>query len=103
MQNGSSAQTGIDPDGFALVDPSGAVVEFLSYEGSFTAAAPPAGGPAAGLTSLDVGIRESGEPVSPRVSSLSRDAGGVWSGPALNTFGACTTPARRCRPPRPRA
>src|ERR1044071_3548826 len=30
IQNGS-------PDGFALVDNTGAVVEFLSYEGSFTA------------------------------------------------------------------
>ena len=31
IQNGS-------PDGFALVDPGGTVLELLSYEGSFTAA-----------------------------------------------------------------
>ena len=35
----------VDPDGVALVDPAGAVAQFLSYEGTFTAT----GGPAAGL------------------------------------------------------
>lgn len=49
IQNGA-------PDGFALVDPSGKVVEFLSYEGSFTAA----NGPAAGLTSVQIGASETG-------------------------------------------
>ena len=47
LQNGS-------PDGFALVDDSGGVIEFLSYEGSFVAA----DGPAAGMTSIDVGVFE---------------------------------------------
>jgi len=47
MQNGS-------PDGLALVDPEGMVVEFLSYEGSFTAS----NGPASGMTSLDIGVSE---------------------------------------------
>lgn len=47
LQNGA-------PDGFALVAPGDAVLQFLSYEGSFTAA----GGPAAGLTSVDVGVSE---------------------------------------------
>ncbi|MEJ2679807.1 MAG: lamin tail domain-containing protein, partial [Gemmatimonadota bacterium] len=42
IQNGS-------PDGFALVDASGTVVEFLSYEGTFTAT----DGPASGMTSTD--------------------------------------------------
>jgi DNA/RNA endonuclease G (NUC1)/PKD repeat protein len=85
IQNGSSSQTGIDPDGFALVNASGQVVEFLSYEGSFIALS----GPAAGLTSTDVGIRELGtEPTNP-VWSLSRNDGGVWNGPAVNTFGVC--------------
>ena len=41
-------------DGFALVDPLGTVVEFISYEGSFTAS----GGPADGLTAVDVGVNE---------------------------------------------
>src|SRR5258705_6094311 len=36
IQNGSSSATGKDPDGIALVNASGAVIEFLSYEGSFT-------------------------------------------------------------------
>lgn len=49
LQNG-------DPDGIALVDPDGAVVEFLSYEGLFTAA----DGPAIGRTSVDIGVSESG-------------------------------------------
>ena len=43
IQNGS-------PDGMALVDNSGAVVEFLSYEGTFTAV----GGAANGRTSVDI-------------------------------------------------
>lgn len=44
LQNGS-------PDGIALVDALGRVVQFISYEGSFTAT----NGPAAGLTSTDIG------------------------------------------------
>jgi predicted extracellular nuclease len=48
IQNGS-------PDGMALVDNSGTVVQFLSYEGSFTASA----GPATGMTSVDIGVAES--------------------------------------------
>ncbi|MEX2154505.1 MAG: DNA/RNA non-specific endonuclease [Gemmatimonadaceae bacterium] len=88
IQNGSSSATGIDPDGMALVHADGSVVEFLSYEGSFTAAS----GPAVGMTSTDIGIRELGaapEAAASPVWSLSRDGVGAWSGPALNTFGAC--------------
>ena len=44
IQNGS-------PDGMALIDAAGAVVEFLSYEGVFAAT----NGPALGLTSTDIG------------------------------------------------
>ena len=44
LQNGS-------PDGIALVDNVGRVVQFLSYEGTFTATS----GPAAGMTSTDIG------------------------------------------------
>lgn len=47
LQNGA-------PDGLALVDASDAVVQFLSYEGSFTAT----NGPANGMTSTDIGITE---------------------------------------------
>jgi len=42
------------PDGFALTDDNGQVVQFLSYEGSFTAM----DGAAAGLQSVDVGVFE---------------------------------------------
>lgn len=49
LQNGS-------PDGIALVNNSGTVIQFLSYEGSFTAV----GGAAGGMVSTDVGVSESG-------------------------------------------
>ena len=72
-----------DPDGIALVDGSGALVEFLSYEGVFTAV----GGAANGIVSTDIGVREAGtEPVG---QSLRRNGAGVWSGPATSTFGTC--------------
>ena len=81
MQNGS-------PDGLALVDGAGAVVQFLSYEGSFTAA----DGPAAGLASEDIGIYE---PVdAPRRTSLQLAGAGTayadfwWQGPLGKTDGA---------------
>ncbi|PYP65872.1 MAG: hypothetical protein DMD26_09670 [Gemmatimonadetes bacterium] len=74
IQNGS-------PDGFALVDDAGHVVEFLSYEGTFTAV----GGPASGKTSTDIGTSENSSPIG---QSLQRDASGMWSLlPA--TFGLC--------------
>jgi len=49
IQNGS-------PDGIALIDAGGSVVQFLSYEGTFVAV----GGPADGQTSTDIGISETG-------------------------------------------
>ena len=48
MQNGA-------PDGIALVDAASDVIQFLSYEGSFTAV----DGPANGMTSEDIGVSES--------------------------------------------
>ena len=80
IQNGS-------PDGVALVDASGTVLDFLSYEGLITAT----NGPAAGTTSVDVGVSESG--AEPAGQSLARtyDAATdalVWSGPAAATPGA---------------
>src|SRR5207248_646139 len=76
IQNGS-------PDGFALVDASNNVVEFLSYEGTFAAV----GGPADGMTSVDIGVSEAGtEAIG---MSLQRDGSGTWHAPASNTFGAC--------------
>ncbi|UUR08366.1 Calx-beta domain-containing protein [Sphingomonas glaciei] len=52
IQNGS-------PDGIALVDPFGRVIQFLSYEGTMVAT----NGPAAGLTSTDIGVFQDGAPI----------------------------------------
>jgi predicted extracellular nuclease len=83
IQNGS-------PDGMALVDASGNVIQFLSYEGSFTAAE----GAAAGLTSVDIGVEESGSTPEGYSLQLSADTAGsayedfVWQSEALATAGA---------------
>ncbi|WP_375173639.1 ExeM/NucH family extracellular endonuclease [Pseudooceanicola sp.] len=75
LQNGA-------PDGLALVN-DGAVVEFLSYEGSFAAT----GGTAAGMTSTDIGVAETGS--TPVGHSLQRDeAGDTWREPEADTRGA---------------
>jgi DNA/RNA endonuclease G (NUC1) len=76
MQNGA-------PDGLALVDPFGRVLEFLTYEGTFTAV----GGPAGGMAGTDIGVLESG--TEPLGQSLQRNADGTWLAPRANTFGAC--------------
>ncbi|MBX2859320.1 MAG: ExeM/NucH family extracellular endonuclease [Cellvibrionaceae bacterium] len=79
LQNGGST-----PDGLALVDASGAVVEFLSYEGSFVAN----GGPADGITSVDIGVFESS--ATPLGYSLQKISG-QWQAPAPANFGTCST------------
>ena len=76
IQNGS-------PDGVALVDASAAVVEFLSYEGTFTAT----NGPANGTLATDIGVSELGNEALGL--SLQRHGDGTWTGPIANTFGAC--------------
>ena len=48
------------PDGIALVDDLGSVVQFLSYEGSFTTMS----GVAAGMTSSDIGVAETSSTLS---------------------------------------
>ena len=84
LQNGAS-------DGLALVDDSGAVVEFLSYEGTLTAT----DGAASGLTSVDIGVAESG--TTPVGHSLQlRGSGRVasnfsWFGPDAASPGAVNT------------
>ncbi|HEX2687299.1 MAG TPA: DNA/RNA non-specific endonuclease [Kofleriaceae bacterium] len=84
IQNGGTTATGTDsPDGMALIDASGAVVEFLSYEGVFAAT----NGPVLGITSTDIGVRELGN--EPAGRSLQRSAASTWSGPVASTFGAC--------------
>jgi VCBS repeat-containing protein len=82
LQNGPA-------DGIALVNPAGIVVQFLSYEGVLTAT----NGPAAGMTSTDIGIAE--EPAVPDGQSLQLVGTGSsyadfhWA-LATNTFGAFT-------------
>ncbi len=84
LQNGA-------PDGLALVDASGSVVQFLSYEGSFLAS----GGAASGRTSVDVGKAETADtPVgqSIQLSGTGTQAGNfIWNAPRTGSFGACNT------------
>lgn len=81
MQNGS-------PDGIALVDNSGQVVQFLSYEGAFTATS----GPAQGMTSDDIGVAETS--TTPVGYSLQLSGSGgdyqsfIWQSAQSNTAGA---------------
>ena len=81
IQNGA-------PDGLALVDPTGAVEQFLSYEGTF----PGVGGPANGLTSTNIGVAQTGsEPVG---SSLALTGTGAayrsftWTSTTTHSFGS---------------
>ena len=77
-----------DPDGLALLDADGKVVEFLSYEGTFKAV----GGPADGLDSTDIGVSETGN--EPAGQSLQRVGDGTTAGdfafaaPSADSFGA---------------
>jgi DNA/RNA endonuclease G (NUC1) len=79
IQNGN-------PDGLALVNSGGVVVEFLSYGGTFTAT----DGPAAGQTSTDIGLAESNT-TTPVGSSIQRDLAGNWFGIGTASFGTCNT------------
>lgn len=78
IQNGS-------PDGFA-VDQSGAVLQFLSYEGTFTAT----NGPAIGLTSADIGVVESDPGTAAGASLGLTGTGSTYSDFTWTTFGANT-------------
>lgn len=84
LQNGS-------PDGIALVDAQGSVVQFISYEGAMTAT----DGPAAGMTSTDVGVTET---TSTAVGFSLQLAGSgsqandfTWQSPQQNTEGSVNT------------
>ncbi|HZI61163.1 MAG TPA: hypothetical protein VFD62_10640, partial [Pyrinomonadaceae bacterium] len=83
IQNGS-------PDGIALVNGT-TVIQFLSYEGTFTAV----GGPANGMLSVDIGVSENGS--EPLGQSLRLTGTGqvyedfTWNAPAAATFGAINT------------
>ena len=80
MQNGA-------PDGIALVDASNNVVQFLSYEGVFTAT----DGAANGMTSENVGVSESSGTTVGHSLQLSGSgstyADFIWQNPAANTSG----------------
>lgn len=84
IQNGA-------PDGIALVNSTDVVVQFLSYEGSFTAVE----GPANGLTSTDIGVFESS--TDPIGKSLQLTGVGsmydqfTWASPMLETFDSPNT------------
>ena len=84
IQNGS-------PDGLALVDNTGTVIQFLSYEGIFAAV----GGPADGMTSADIGVAESSSTAVGQSLQLT-GSGSVasdftWAGPTAESPGACNT------------
>ncbi|MEO1715150.1 MAG: HYR domain-containing protein, partial [Bacteroidota bacterium] len=80
IQNGA-------PDGIALSDDNGNLVEFISYEGSFVGV----GGPADGVTSTDIGVDE--QPAAPVGESLQRTGTGnqagqfTWTGPLTDSPG----------------
>lgn len=82
VQNGSN-------DAIALVDAGGSVVQFLSYEGVTTAS----NGPAAGMTSVDIGVAETNSTApgtSLQLSGSGTEYGQfTWQGSATQTFGNC--------------
>jgi endonuclease I len=81
IQNGAN-------DGIALVNGSGQVVQFLSYEGAITAS----NGPASGRTSSNLPVSENESPTN---TSLQLGGSGTgyasftWRASATQTFGAC--------------
>ena len=85
IQNGGS-----DGDGLALVYDDGTtvtVVQFLSYEGVFTAT----DGPANGVTSIDIGVEETGSTLTTESLQLSGTGDKfndfTWQAPAASTNG----------------
>ena len=78
LQNGG-------PDGIALVDPTGEVLQLLSYEGTFTAA----DGPASGLMFTDIGVVETGS--TPLDTSLQLVGSGCAPGDFTWTAGKAQT------------
>lgn len=82
IQNGAS-------DGIALVNGSGALVKFISYEGAIKAS----NGPAAGITSTNLSVLEDNNTAPGRSLQLGGTGTGsssfTWRAPATQTFGAC--------------
>lgn len=84
LQNGA-------PDGIALVNATGALVQFLSYEGSFVGS----GGAANGITSGNIGQSEDGSAAAGQSLQLSGTGTTanqfIWNGSRTASFGACNT------------
>jgi hypothetical protein len=82
LQNGA-------PDGLALVDDVGGVIQFLSYEGSFMATDMEA----SGMNSTDIGVDE--DPAPALGLSLQLQGNGTdytdfsWGGPSASSHSAC--------------
>lgn len=76
-------------DGIALVNPSGQVVQFLSYEGVIKAS----NGPAAGRTSVNLPVSETNSTVANTSLQLGGTGTGsasfTWRASATQTFNAC--------------
>jgi DNA/RNA endonuclease G (NUC1) len=80
IQNGA-------PDGFAITV-NGTVTQFLSYEGTFTAAS----GAAAGMTSVDIGVSEAGVAVGSSLQ-LTGSVGSSTPVPVITVSGPATATA----------
>ncbi len=82
IQNGAN-------DGFALVNGSGSVVQFISYEGAITAS----NGPASGRTSVNLAVSESASTAAGTSLQLGGTGTGAsnfsWRSSATQTMGAC--------------
>lgn len=90
IQNGA-------PDGIALSQ-NGSIIEFLSYEGSFTAT----NGAAAGATSTNIGVAETGSEIAGLSLQRVGDGPTDWVGPQDQTPGAANeadTGVEAIRPP----
>ena len=87
IQNGS-------PDGIALVNAGGSVVEFISYEGTFTATT----GPASGMTSTDIGVSQTGSETGGQTVQL---IGTDWVASQAASAGVLNTVAPPPPPPPP--
>lgn len=75
-------------DGIALVDGSGRLVQFISYEGAITAS----NGPAAGRTSVNLPVSETGTTAagtSLQLGGTGTLANFTWRASAAQTFGGC--------------
>lgn len=83
----SSIQNG-SPDGMALLDARGVVLQFISYEGAFVATT----GAAAGMLSSDIGVAEAGDTdvglSLQLVGNGNRYTDFTWAEPAASSYGS---------------